>query len=63
MDKKQEKIENALLEATLTECSIQCQKCGKEEKEYNATDFYFVERIMKNGWTFKRGKVLCESCS
>ena len=63
MDKKTRKIENGLLDAILTECSIQCQKCGKEKKEYNSSDFYFVEVLIRNGLTFKRGKVLCDSCS
>jgi len=63
MTKKEERIFDKVQEAILVECSIQCQKCKKVEKDYNTDDYYFAEKLIHKGWTFKRDRILCDECS
>ena len=63
MTKKEERIFDKIQEAILVECSIQCQKCKKEKKEYDTDDYYFAEKLIREGWTFKRDRILCDDCS
>lgn len=62
MNKREELVYDRILDAVLTECSIVCQKCKKEEKEFNTDQFYFTDRIFKKGWGYKSNKVLCNEC-
>lgn len=62
MTPKQSKIFDKMHEAILVECSIQCQKCKKEEKTYSLDDFSFADKLIKNGWTYNRDKILCNEC-
>lgn len=41
MTKKEERIFDKVQEAILVECSIQCQKCKKNKKDYNTDVYYF----------------------
>jgi len=61
--KKEEQIFDRIHNSVLMECSISCDKCKKEQKEYHIDDFTFVEKIISSGWTFKREKVLCDDCA
>jgi len=63
MTNKEKLIFDKVQEAILVECSIQCQKCKKVEKDYNTDDYYFAEKIIHKGWTFKRDRILCDECS
>lgn len=63
MTKKEKMIFDKVQEAILVEFSIQCQKCKKDKKEYNTEDYYFAEKLISCGWTFKRGRILCGECS
>jgi hypothetical protein len=63
MKNKEERIFEKVQEAVLVECSIQCQKCKKVEKDYNTDDYYFAEKLIHKGWIFKRGRILCDDCS
>lgn len=63
MTKKEEEIYDKVWEAVLVECSINCQKCKRNEIEYDTDDHSFTEKLIKKGWTFKRGRVICDSCN
>lgn len=63
MTKKEKRIFEEVQEAIMVECSIQCEKCKKVEKYYGSDDYYFAERLIDKGWTFKRNRILCDECS
>jgi hypothetical protein len=63
MSKKEQIIFDKIQEAILVECSIQCQKCKKNEVDYNTDDYYFSEKLIQKGWTFKRDRILCNDCN
>lgn len=63
MTKKEQQILDKIQEAIVIECSIQCQKCKKIKSDYNMDDYYFAEKLIHEGWTFKRDRILCEKCA
>lgn len=61
--KKKEVIFEHIFNAILVECSIRCEMCNKEIKEYNIDEYYFAERLIQEGWSFKQNRILCDECS
>lgn len=60
---RERKIIDGIAEATLVQCSIDCEKCGGRRVMYGIDDYDFAIAIRKEGWTFKRGRVLCDACN
>ena len=63
MTKKEEIIFDKIEEAILVECSIQCEKCEKIKTDFNMDEYSFAEKLIREGWTFKRDRILCDECS
>lgn len=62
LNKKEQRIFDELRESVVVVCSVQCQKCKKVKEEFNNDDYGFSERLIKDGWTYKRDRVLCNEC-
>lgn len=63
MTNKEKIIFDKIEEAILVECSIQCQKCKKVKTDFNTDEYCFAEKLISEGWTFKRDRILCDECS
>lgn len=59
MTSKKEKEFSIIYNAIFVECTIKCEKCNFEIREYNTDDYYLAEKVIKEGWGVKRNKVLC----
>ena len=63
MAKKEERQFDKIHGSILVECSIDCQKCRNTKNAYNIDDYDWAEILIRDGWVYKNGIVLCPTCA
>ena len=50
-------------EGIMVECSIRCNKCGKENSVMQTDEYYFSEELLELGWRATIKNIYCPKCA